>query len=486
MAVRNQRITWMGSAVLIVAAAILVGSCGKSAKIPVSTVSEGALRDYRKGLELFNRLRAQESIAYFQKAIAADSNFAMAYLNLSLVTPSAKGFFENLNKAVALADAVSEGEKCWILGLQAGANGFPVKQGEYYQKLVELYPEDEQAQNLLGNYYFGLQEYGKAVACYQKAIGINPSFSQSYNQMGYAYRFQENFQEAEKAFQKYIQLIPDDPNPYDSHAELLMKMGRFDESIASYRKALAVDSHFVASHTGIASNLNFMGRYREARQQLDRLFQGARNDGERRAAHFAMAVSYADEGNLANALVSQKKVFAIAERIGDAAAMSGDCIVMGNILLEQGKPDAAAAQFEKALQIVKRSNLSDGVKNNAGQNYHYNIGRVLVKKKQLAAAKGHATACLEAAEGIRNTFQIRLAHELLGMIAFEEKAYNRAVQEFEQSNVQNPYNLYREAEAAAGQGNREKAEALYEKAARFNGVTNLNYAFIRKKAAADL
>ena len=78
----------------------------------------------------------------------------------------------------------------------------------------------------------------------QKATEINPKFSPAYNSLGYAYRPLEKYAEAETAFKKYIELIPDDPNPYDSYAELLMKTGRFDESIAQYRKALSVDQHF--------------------------------------------------------------------------------------------------------------------------------------------------------------------------------------------------------------------------------------------------
>ena len=78
--------------------------------------------------------------------------------------------------------------------------------------------------------------------------------------MGYAYRQLGDFANAERAFKKYIELIPNDPNPYDSYAELLMKMGRFDESIAQYRKALSIDEHFLNSHMGIAANLMYRTR----------------------------------------------------------------------------------------------------------------------------------------------------------------------------------------------------------------------------------
>ncbi|MDQ3224723.1 MAG: tetratricopeptide repeat protein [Gemmatimonadota bacterium] len=67
---------------------------------------------------------------------------------------------------------------------------------------------------------------------YRKSVELAPDFAPAYNLLGYALRATADYAEAEKAFKKYIELIPEDPNPYDSYAELLMKMGRFDESIA--------------------------------------------------------------------------------------------------------------------------------------------------------------------------------------------------------------------------------------------------------------
>ena len=38
-------------------------------------------------------------------------------------------------------------------------------------------------------------------------------------------------------YRGHIELIPNDPNPYDSYAELLLKLGKFDQSIENYKKA---------------------------------------------------------------------------------------------------------------------------------------------------------------------------------------------------------------------------------------------------------
>ena len=454
----------------------------KDDKIPITTSSEKALKYFLKGRDLSEKLRGQESLQYFEKAIAEDPNFAMGYLFLSLAQPSVKEFFEHLNKAVALADKASKGERMWILGLQAGANALPMKQREYYQNLVNAYPKDERAHNLLGNNYYGQQEYEQAIEEYKEAIKINPDFSQPYNQLGYAYRFREDYANSEKAFEQYIKLIPDDPNPYDSYAELLMKMGKYDASIESYKKALSLNPNFVASHIGIATNLNSKGKHEDARKQLQELHDIARNDGERRAAHFATTVSHVDEGNPEKALEELKKQYALAERINDTASMSGDLIAIGNILFEAGKFDKASEKFEKALNLIQESDLSQEIKDNAKRVFLFNAARVALKKKDFATAKAKSETYHKQVKAINNPFQIRLSHELAGMIALEEREFEKAIEEFKQANQQNPYNLYRIGLAYQGKGDKEKAKEFFKKAAGFNALNNLNQAFIRSKA----
>ena len=95
---------------------------------------------------------------------------------------------------------------------------------------------------------------------YRKATEIAPKYSPAYNILGYALRQKENYAEAEQAFKKYIELIPNDPNPYDSLAELFLKMGKFDDAITQYRKALAIDPNFLNSHFGIGAALMYQAR----------------------------------------------------------------------------------------------------------------------------------------------------------------------------------------------------------------------------------
>jgi len=139
-------------------------------KIPITTSSDEAKQNFIKGRDLAEQLQGHESLEYLTKAIQADSTFALAYLTRSAFQSTAKDFFDDLNKAVAFAGNASQGEQLEISGFEAGVNANPIKQKEDYEKLVSLYPQDERAQNLLANYYFGQFEDQKAIDGYKKAV----------------------------------------------------------------------------------------------------------------------------------------------------------------------------------------------------------------------------------------------------------------------------------------------------------------------------
>jgi tetratricopeptide (TPR) repeat protein len=330
-------------------------------KIPITTSSEEARAEFLRGRDLSEKLKITDSNAHFQKAVSLDPNFALAELSLANSAPTGGEFFDHLNKAVALLDKVSNGERLLILATQAGANNNAVKQKQLLDDLVEAYPNDERAHFALGGWYFGQQDYAKAIEHYKKATELDPTYSTAFNILGYAYRQNVDYANAEKAFQSYIQLIPQDPNPYDSLAELYLKMGRFDDSIAQYRKALAIDPNFVNAHQGIAMDLLYLGKPDEAAAELETFTKKARTDGERRTALFALTVTQVDSGKTAKALETVNKQLALGEKTNDVGAMAFDCGLRGNILLDSGKPDQSKAEFERGVQLVQGSNLSQEI-----------------------------------------------------------------------------------------------------------------------------
>jgi len=451
-------------------------------KIPITTKSDDARKEFLQAQDLSDRLLGQESLQHFDQAIILDPDFASAELARATNSPTAQEFFDHLKKAVSLVDKVSQGEKLLILANEAGANGDTVKQKEYLDQLVAAYSNDERAHLNLGNYYFGQQDLAQAVEHYKKSIELAPSFSTAYNILGYAYRQQGDYTNAEWAFKKYIELIPNDPNPYDSYAELLLKMGRFDDSIAQYRRALTIDPHFVPSHFGISADLMYSGKAEEATSELQKMASLSRNDGELRTALFGLCVVATDSGKLDEALRQIDKEYAVAEKKSDVAAMAADLQAKGNIIIETQKYDAAAKVFDRSLRMIESSDLSQEIKDNAKLLHHFNLAAVAIGKKNYAAAKPLAEEFQKGAEASKNPVQLKQSHELEGRLALAQKDYEKAIAELEQANQQDPRNLYRLGQAYQGKGDAAKAHELYNHAAEFNSLPQLNYAFIRSKA----
>ncbi len=458
-------------------------AANSAGKIAITTSSEEARKEYLAGRDLSEKLRITDSIQHYDKAIALDPDFALAHLNRAQASPTAKEFFEHLKHAVAHSANVSDGERMLIQAAEAGANANPTKQKEILDKLVAAYPNDERAHFTLGGYYFGQQDFTQAISHYKKATELAPNYSTAFNILGYAYRQNEQYAEAENAFKKYIELIPNDPNPYDSYAELLLKMGRFDEAITQYNKALAVEPSFLNSYFGIAAALTYKGKATDATAELQKITDKARTDGERRTALFGQMVVAADAGHWDEALAEVEKQYALGQKTNDVPAMAGDLQLKGNILLEMGRFDDAKKAYEEAVKTISGdANLSQAVKDNATLFHHYNLARVAIGRKDLAAAKTETESFRNGAEAAKNQNQIKQAHELAGMIALAEKNYDQAIGELNQSNQQNPNNLYLLGQAYEGKGDAAKAKDSFTKAAKFNSLPQLNYAFVRTKA----
>jgi len=452
-------------------------------KIPVSTVSDAAKKEFLQGRELAEKLQAQDSIQHFDKAISLDADFALAELSRANAAPSPREFFDHLRKAVALSQKASDGERLLILATEAGANGDATRQKGYLDQLVAAYPRDERAQFNIGGYYFGQQDFAAAIEHYKKATELAPSYSPAYNILGYAYRQKGDYANAEQAFKKYIELIPKDPNPYDSYAELLLTMGRFQESLVQYAKALAIDANFLASHLGRAADFMYMGKAAEAASELDMITKKARSDGDRRTALFGKMVLAVDSGKWDEALAIVDQQYAIAEKANDAAAMAGDLQTKGQILLEMGKYDAAKAAFDRGLKVTDASGLSDDIKKNARLFEHFNNARIALGRNDMAGARTEMQAFRSGAETSRNPAFVRQAHELAGIVALQEKKPDEAIAELQQASTQNPYNFYRLCLAYQAKGDTAKTGQWCDKAAKFNPLPLLNSAFIRQKAA---
>jgi tetratricopeptide (TPR) repeat protein len=455
----------------------------RSDPVPITTASAEARALYLKGRDFAEKLRGTDARQFYLQAVAKDPDFALAWVGLANTAGTTKDFIDAVTRAAALAGRVSEGERHLVLGLESAMKGNPSGVLSHYTELVRLHPNDERAHTLLGNTYFGRQEYQAAIRHFEKATAINASFSQPYNQLGYAHRFMENFDAAEAAFKKYVELIPNDPNPHDSYAELLLKTGRFDESIRAYERALSLAPDFVASYIGIGNAHLYAGRIEAARTTFGKIASIARTTGERRTARFWTAAAFVFEGQPDKAIAELKAGYALAQAENDLATMSGDLTLIADVLREAGRLDDARATYNEAVAVMEKAQVPPEVKEATRRTHVFEEARLAVASGDLRTARAKAEEYGRLIAPRKAPFEIRLQHELAGRIALAEKRGADAVKEFALANQQDPVILYLTALAWKDAGNAAKAAAMASRAANFNGLA-FGAGYVRKKAAA--
>jgi len=483
---KNMKLFLLSTSIVLLAFTIFCCKKEVPSKIPITTNSEKALEYYNEGAALAQKLRSQEAVYYYLKAIAEDKDFAMAYMQLAIVQTTPKLSFKYFNKAKSLSKKVSEGEQLTILAIEAGFNNDREKQNDYYLELIEKYPNDETIHNTYGIFLYGLRKYKDTIKHLKIALELNPKLSQPYNMLGYTYRQLADYDEAEKYFKQYIDLIKNDPNPYDSYAELLLKKGAFEESIEYYRHALEIQPKFIPSIIGISTNLTLLDRHEDAFDELERIESLSDDPGDLKRMHYAKAVANVDYRNFDKALEELKMSMSISKEIKDDLAFGQDLMNISSIYLMQDDFENALRFSEKSIDYFERADISQELKYYIKRQMFVYAGRVAWRQNDIEKLKKYTEKYESSAQKTLNLNEIRNVHELTGHINLLEEMYEDAIYEYHQADLDNPIILYFMGMAYEELGDYKKAQKIYESVAHFNSLSDMNYAFIRKTALAKL
>jgi tetratricopeptide (TPR) repeat protein len=378
---------WIGLALAL--ACLGLGGCKEQHPrvIPVSTSSDEARELYFKGRDALEGLRSEEAHAYFARAVREDPEFALAHLGLAESAPTEKEFGDSLRRAMHRSRTVTEGERLLIRAVHARTTHNLNAEFEYSNQAATRYPDDERARLRLADFYLRGGNTAEAIRGYRKALDIAPEFTLPYLRLGEAYRIAGNFREAENALGHYVELNRSEPAAHNSLARLLMKAGRFEASIAEYEEALRLDPDDGDAPIGIGNNQLFLGRIDEARAKFRELLDRTADDAIRREALRWVVATYLHEEATGRALEELQSAVASIEPDRDPLAVAELLELMGNVLLESGRPDQAMARFAESLDLIERANISEPEKKLARGRHVYYEGRVAIANDDLATAR---------------------------------------------------------------------------------------------------
>jgi len=274
---------------------------GASKLMPVTTSSVKARNLYERAMQDYENLYLERCNAGWRAAVAADPNFALAYAWIAFNSRNPVEASGARKKAKALAVRVTPGELLmiqWITNVQEGNMILGIAA---MNDMLEMYPRDKRLFYLAANWLMGAQNHEQAEKLLQRALQLDKNYPAALNDLAYAYARTREFDKAFSAMERYVAVLPNEPNPQDSYAEILRMSGNFDGALEHYREALKIDPDFVSSQSGLADSYALMGNQAQARAEYDKAIQQAHTDADRVDYSLQRAMTWAREGNFAEA-----------------------------------------------------------------------------------------------------------------------------------------------------------------------------------------
>jgi tetratricopeptide (TPR) repeat protein len=475
-----------GLFVLIVFIIVPLNLLAQNKEVPITTSSKEALKFFLDGMDRLENSEAVAATSLFDKAIQKDPNFALAYLYRAQSGGGYNVFRQNLDKAISLAEKVSDGEKLEILYYQAYADGNGQKQKELLDKLLASFPSDKRVQLDAGQYFYNINDFSNSLKYLLKAVELDKNLSSAYNLIGYCQSSLNNYPEAEKAFQTYIKLIPNRGNPYDSYAEFLLKIGKYDESIAQYKIAVEKDPiNFAGSLAGIGNNYIFKGDYETARKYFKDYYDKASTTTEKLTALYWKVTSYVHEGKIENAMKTYDEYRALAEKENLVPNVINSYGTQAYMLIETGNPAEGKKYLEKQNDLIGKAKLSEGEKGNYLTGSLMSNMYFLIANGELDKATTESEKCRQNVESRKNPGEEMGLNSLMGFLESKKGSYDKAIEYYSKAGKEDPWVWYNTAIAYNKKGDKQNALKFFEKITKWN-VNSLDLALVRKRAMEEL
>jgi serine/threonine protein kinase/Flp pilus assembly protein TadD len=272
-----------------------IGRAGKnveSAEMPIADVTTRSMEAYRyyvEGKENLRKLYFNDARIAFEKAVALDPDFAMAYYNLAYANYNLENNEAReaaIKRAKTLSLKTTEKERLYI---EADYASMVEKDPEKYDRIrlqiVERYPKEKEVFLSLGESYSNRGAYNKALIEFNKALDLDPDYGEALNDLGYLYLDVGDFPKAIEHFKKYVSLSPGEANPVDSLAEAYFDMGRLDEALVNYKEELKINSGLENPYFSIGYIYALRAEYAEAMRWIDQFIAVAPSPGIKRKGY---------------------------------------------------------------------------------------------------------------------------------------------------------------------------------------------------------
>jgi len=268
-------------------------------------------------------------------------------------------------------DATSRARQSYARAIELQAQGNDAAAVALLWEAAGLAPRDPEIQNRLGEALDKIGAFDGAIAAYRAALQVNPEFKKASNNLVVVL---VRAGKSDEAIQHARQLLAARPDDGDRYFTLGLAQSEQDinGAIASFRRALELDSRHALARYNLAMALNRSDRTAEA---IDQLKQTLPIDS-RPETHYMLGVMYFHQGEFDNASRELSAAIDTDPRYAQAHA------TLGAVFKARREWDRAERELRRAIAL------------NPDPATYYTLAQVLQQRGESAAA----TTALDEAE----------------------------------------------------------------------------------------
>ena len=317
-----------------------------------ATQNISAYEAYVAGLGFFLKFEYEAAEQAFNTALQLTPAYAVARYRLAYIqatTGRNEMALENIRKALESTN-IPEREKRYMEAAQAlFARDFD-NAASLYEALLEQYPFEMEARELLAKAYWGQYRAEDAIREIQILAAEEPQNEVIWATLGVYLLDVGDFDRAQPALEHYAKLAPDDANSYTLLGDSYRYQGQYQAAREQYMRALDIDPKMRSVASSVATIAYLEGDNLAAEQGFAAIVMDeSLLIQDRLDAMFSLQALLAARGNFdaAVTLITQFSEALKEEQIREAMATS----IRALLQLETGKQAAAKELAESAISL---------------------------------------------------------------------------------------------------------------------------------------
>ena len=260
-----------------------------------------------------------------------------------------------------------------------------------------------------------------------------------------------------------------------------LREGKPDEALVIYRQALQVSPRSFVANNQAGVVLDLSGKYAEARTHFTKAMEVAASPQQKAQARRSMAMSYAFEGDCANAAKFEAPVYEmhLAEKnFFDAGEVANE---LARVCLDAASLDDAEKWYRNGHDAGMREPDIKADRRDLWEfRWEHVQARIAARRGNKSDADRHVAAAKAILDRGTNPQQMQFFPYLVGYVALYSGDASTAVAELQKANQSDPFILCLIGESYEKLGRRDEAATYYRKALTVSTAHNPPSAYARR------